>query len=270
MSYKSVSAVALLSMVLTACAGSEVDGTEADTPDPSADEPVLQIISEGGFVPVEIALGNGPRYTLLGDGRLIFQGVQTLQFPGPLVAPFLVAQLDNGQMTAVLAMVEDIGLPGFEDELDNTALNFVADASTEKITYWDENGEHRFSVYALGIQDSPPDRNVAFLELIETFDRFTASADADPYLADRVQILSGPGFANEEFPDNRPWPLDDAWDQWEELDIGWTCRVFDGDILDVFADATQATTWEIPDVFGYSSPAKLLVRPVFPGEEDCP
>lgn len=264
---KSIGVMALLALVMSACSADAAGDTK---PDVSGDEVVLQIVSEGGFVPVEIALGNGPRYTLLGDGRLIFQGVQTLQFPGALVPPFFVAQLDSGQMNAVMAMVSDIGLPDFEDEVDDSALNFVADANTEKVTYWDQNGEHRLSVYALGIEETPSDRSAAFLELIETFDRFTASADAEPYVAEKARVLSGPGFANEEFPDHREWPLDDAWEEWEELQIGWTCRVFAGDVIEVFADATQTTTWEIPDVFSYPSPAKLIVRPLFPGESDCP
>lgn len=265
MKRSSIALIAVVAMGLSACG--ESNGGGVDVAD---DEPVLQIVSEGGFVPVEIALANGPRYTLLGDGRLIYQGVQTLQFPGPLVAPFFVAQLDSGQMGAVLAMVDDIGLPDFVEEVDDEATNFVADASTEKITFWDENGSHTLSVYALGIEDSPSDRNRAFLELIETFDRFTASADADPYTPELVRVLSGPGFVSDEFPDHRDWPLDDAWDEWEELQIGWTCRVFGQEVLEIFADATQATTWEIPDVFSYSAPVKLLVRPLFPGEPTCP
>jgi hypothetical protein len=268
MKRKSIAVLALLVMVSPAC--SAADAEDDGPPDVSADDAVLQIISEGGFVPVEIALGNGPRYTLLGDGRLIFQGVQTLQFPGPLVAPFFVAQLDGGQMNAVLAMVDDIGLPEFEDEVDDSANNVVADATTETITFWDENGEHRLSVYALGIEETPSERNAAFLELIETFDRFTASADAEPYVAERIQVLSGPGFESDGFADHRPWPLDEAWDEWVELDIGWTCRIFESSVLETFSDATQATTWEIPDVFSYSAPVKLLVRPLFPGESDCP
>ena len=74
----------------------------------------MQITSEGGFAPVELILNTGPRYTLLGDGRLIFSAVQTLEYPGSLLPPYLVARLDGNQMTAILAMVEDIGLPEIE------------------------------------------------------------------------------------------------------------------------------------------------------------
>ncbi|MFZ0012758.1 MAG: hypothetical protein WAL25_01465, partial [Acidimicrobiia bacterium] len=76
------------------------------------DEAVLQIASEGGFVPVEFALAQAPRYTLLGDGTLIFPGVTTLEFPSRLIPPYSTAQLSESQMNAILAMVDDMGLAG--------------------------------------------------------------------------------------------------------------------------------------------------------------
>lgn len=253
--------VVLFALALAACGG----GESADL-DP--DEAVIQITSEGGFVPVEFALNNGPRYTILGDGRLIFQGVQTMQFPGPLVPPYMVAQLDDSQLNAVLAMVEDIGLPEITDETDDSALNFVADASTEVIRYWDENGEHKYSVYALGIQEEPTERNAAFLELMETLDRFTAEASAEPYSPEEVRVVAGVGFVDPELSDERDWPLEDeVFDDWTELPNGWYCRTYDAEVLDSFGDATSATVWTHPD--GTSDPLTLLVRPLIPGETAC-
>lgn len=253
--------VVVFALVIVACGGS--DGSE---PDPN--EVVIQITSEGGFVPVEIALNNGPRYTVLGDGRLIYQGFQTMQFPGPLVPPYMVAQLSGSQMTAVLAMVEDMGLPGIDEESDDSAINFVADATTEVIRFWDDNGEHKYSVYALGIEEEPTDRNSAFLELIETFDRFTAEAPAEPYSAEEVRIVAGSGFVDPDFSDLREWPLEtDTFTDWTELPNGWFCRAYPSDVLTSFGDANQATVWAHPD--GTSDPLTLLVRPLIPGETAC-
>lgn len=262
---KSLGLLAILALVLAACGG----GGDGDSVAVGPDEALLQISSEGGFVPVEVALGNGPRYTLLGDGRLIFSGAQTLEYPGRLLPPYFVAQLDDNQMNAILAMVEDIGLPDIEDETDDSAADFVADASTEVIRYWDETGEHRLAVYALGIEQDPTERNAAFLELIETLDAFTAQVDAQPYEAERVRIVAGPGQADLEFEDVRPWPLEDTdLGQWQSLPNGWQCQVFGPEVLDTFETATQATTWENPG--GSSDSIKLLVRPLHPGEPDCP
>ncbi|HSM45014.1 MAG TPA: hypothetical protein VK969_08360 [Acidimicrobiia bacterium] len=260
----SLGALVMSGVVLAACGGGDGGGAGVE-----ADEPLIQITSEGGFVPVEFALSNGPRYTVLGDGRLIFQGFQTLEYPGRLVAPTMVATLSDSQLNALLAIVEDIGLSEIDDERDNEAMDMVADASTEVITYWDVTGEHRLAVYALGIEDSPSERNAAFLELIETLDRFTAEAPAEPYEAERVRVVAGEGFIDPEFEDVRPWPLEGSDPAtWEELANGWHCTTIDGPTPEVFEEATQATTWEHPD--GASEPMTLLVRPLHPGEADCP
>ena len=260
---KSLAVVVPFLLVLAACGGTDGVVEVGD------DEALLQITSEGGFAPVELSLSSGPRYTLLGDGRLIFSGVQTMEFPGPLLPPYMVARLDGNQMGAVLAKVEDIGLPDITDELDNSAANFVADAGTEVITFWDEGGQHRYAVYALGIEESPSGRNAAFLELIETFDRFTAEATAEPYDAVRVRIVAGVGLVDPDFADVREWPLGTTdLSEWSELANGWRCTLQEASILDVFADATQTTTWKHPD--GVSEPLSLLVRPLHPGEPECP
>jgi len=260
----SLGLVVALAMTLVACGGGE------GSVDVGPREAVLQIASEGGFVPVEFALGSGPRYTLLGDGTLIFSGVTTLEFPGRLVPQYWTAQLSRSQMRAILAMVDEMGLSDVVDETDDSAANFVADAGTDIIRYWDVNGEHRYAVYALGIDEDPNDRNRVFLELIATLDEFTAQTSSDTYEADRIRVVVGSASPNPDFPDMRPWPLEEDWGGWTELPNGWTCRVFDPSVLSSFADATQATTWEIPDGGPDFTPAKLLVRPLHPGEADCP
>lgn len=259
----SLCALAML-IVFAACGGG--DGGDGGV---EADEPVIQITSEGGFVPVEFALSNGPRYTVLGDGQLIFQGFQTLEYPGRLVPPTMAATLSESQMNALLAIVEDIGLSEIDNELDDEAMEMVADASTEVITYWDETGEHRLAVYALGIEDSPSERNSAFLELIRTLDRFTAEAPAEVYESEMIRIVAGFGFSDPEFEDVRSWPLDSTdLSTWEELANGWHCTTIDGPMPEVFEEATQATTWEHPG--GTSDPMTLLVRDLHPGEPACP
>jgi hypothetical protein len=260
---KSLGVLIAFGIVVSACGGNGEGVAVSD------DEAVLQITSEGGFVPVEFALANGPRYTLLGDGRLIHQGYITLEYPGRLIPPYMVATLDSNQMSAVLAMVEDIGLVDIDDEIDDEAMDMVADASTEVVTFWDENGAHRLAVYALGIDESPSERNEAFLELIQTFDQFTAEAPAEAYVADQLRVVAGPGMVDPQFEDIRAWPLPDTdFSDWETLPNGWHCQVVEGTVPDVFESATQATTWEHPD--GSSEPLLLLVRPLVPGEPDCP
>jgi hypothetical protein len=260
---KSLGVLVSFALVLAAC-GAEDSGGEWGPGDP-----VLQIKSEGSLMPMELAMNTGPAYTVLGDGRLVFMGVQTLQFPGPLIPPYMAARFTESQMDAVLAMVGRMGLPEITDETDDSAANLIADASTEIITYWDEEGAHRYAVFALGFEEEPSDRNETFLELVQTLSDFALQAPAVSYEPETVRIVAGPGTIDPQFSDTRPWPLpDDDLEQWSQLDNGWYCRDFDASVVDAMGDANSATTWEHPD--GMSDPMTFLVRPVLPGEEGCP
>ncbi len=118
---------------LSAC-GAATGGAELPA-DPDA--PVIQVRTEGGFVPVEWILGQGPRYTLLADGRMISEGPVIAIYPEPLLPNYLVGEINPAQMSSVLELVDKIGLPDMDDEVDDTLSSFIADASTEVVTYWD-------------------------------------------------------------------------------------------------------------------------------------
>ncbi len=252
----------LLALVLASCSS-----PSETTVDVGAEDPLIQITSEGGFVPVEFLLAQGPRFTVLGDGQVLFQGPQPAIHPGPLVNGYLVAQLNDQQLRALLSLVDRIGLPDIVDEFDNGAAQFVADASTEVVTYWDGQGSHRLAVYALGIQEESG-RNAAFQDLVVTLDEFSFTADAQPWDADRVRVLAGEGFADPQFRDVREWPLDDdAIETWDEVFNGWACKVFDSSVLSRLTDASQATQFTHP---GSGQDLSFLVRQLHPGEPDCP
>lgn len=247
------------------------DDTGVDLPE-DPDAPVIQITSEGGFAPVDMVLGRGPRYTLLSDGRLIYEGPTIAIFPGPLVPNYQVTRIDDQQMQMVLDLVDQMGLPNMDREVDDSAASRVADATTEVITFWDANGEHVYAVYALGIDldQDPTSATGAFAELLELMGD-QVSGEAVPYEPDRVRIVAGPGFVNEEFEDVRAWPLqNEELAAWGTLPNNWRCQVFDPGVMEKFRDATQVTVWESPDPNVFESPVMLQVRPLHPGEPDCP
>lgn len=226
-------------------------------------------------MPVEWALGQGPRYTILGDGRIIFEGPTIEIYPQPLLPNTLLAQLSSEHLREILRLVDEMGLPGIESEHDGTAESYVADATTEVVTYWDENGTHTYSVYALGIDPDPADERAAgFLALIEAIDRAASSVDdAAPYEGESVRLISGVAQApvDPEFEDVRPWPLQNTdFEEWTELENGWLCAVEGPDVLSTFEDATQATEWLHPNPMMDAPTYRILVRPLHPGENDCP
>ena len=266
-------AFAATAVVVAACGSGDV----LSPPDDNTDGPLIQIHSEGGFVPVEWNLGRGPTFTVTRDGEFIFQGVTTLEYPGRLVPPYMVAQLDQAELDEIERLLEEMGIAAIEDEHDDSVQN-VADATTEVIRYWDESGVHRYSVYALGITDqATPEATAVFAELFDYLHQLSASVDAVPYEPERVRIVAGASYEGQDpnFIDIRDWPLEgenpDNWDLYTTVgeDQQWTCKVFDASVLEDFEDATQVTLWTHPSESADAQNFKLLVRPLHPGEEDC-
>ena len=261
--------------LLTAAAMLSVCGLPDDTltPRTDPDAPLLQVSLEGGLVPVEWILGQGPIYTLLSDGRLIMQGPTIAIYPGPLLPNYLVVQLGDEDMSSILDLVEEIGLPAMTEAFDNSAATRVADAGTQVVTYWDENGAHTYSVYALGIiPDQSNPSTAAFAKLLSAIDQAAAKADAVAWEPERVRVLAGVSQAPADplLGDIREWPLtiDDPAD-WFEFEFGWSCKVFEAEVLDEFASASQVTQWLHPNPMMDAPPFTLLVRPLHPGEADC-
>jgi hypothetical protein len=259
----------LLAAMLTVAACGSEEGT-VPPPDELA-SPVLRIQWEGGFVPVEHALGAGPSYQLSSDGTLIFAGITTLQYPGPLVVPYQQVSLSQEDVDRVLSLVQEIGLPEMTDERDDSQMNFVADAATYVVSYFDEDGaEHKYSVYALGLEnDGASPATLKTQELDSLLAELSGSASPEQYVADQIKVIAGQSMAEPEpgFEDVRTWPLPDGPDGWSGYSgIDWKCNVYPGNSLDLFTDATQATQWTAADEANYT----LVVRQLLPGEAGCP
>lgn len=259
-------------LIISACGGGD-SGVGGPPSDPDA--PVLQVRSEGGFVPVEWNLSRGPTFTLLASGRLINQGPTIEIYPGPLVPNYQVAQLDQARFDSIMALVDRIGLPDMVEETDDAATDHVADATTEVVTFWDEEGgKHVYSVYALGIDpESSIPATAATQDLVDALAAAVADTPSEGYRGDRVRVLAGvfQGVVDQGFEDIRPWPLaDEDPGLWTEISLGYTCKVFGPEVLATFNDATQVTQWTHPDPMMDAPAYVLLVRPVLPGEPDCP
>lgn len=256
-------------LLLTACGGGEGGDGARDT-DP--DRPILQVRSEGGFAPAEVVYGRGPTYTLLGDGRLIYEGPVIAIYPGPLLPNYQVVTLPLQRVEEILDLVEEIGLPEMDREVDDTAAEMVADATTEVVTYWDEDGEHTYAVYALGLDPDPPrPATAATRRLMEALSEAASEGSSEEYVGDRIRIIAGISELDPDpgLEDIRPWPFpEEDPSRWERVDLGFSCRMFGPDLLDRFRDATQVTRWELPGEPG--SQYVLLVRPLHPGEPACP
>jgi hypothetical protein len=249
-----------ITVFLAAC------GAGGDGPDPDLDTPLLQIRYEGGFAPADFALTQGPTYTLTRDGILISPAAVPAIFPGPLVTPYMSSQVTPGELDQLQDMIEAIGLPAMVDEYDNDAIDFVADAHTTVVTYWDSEGAHAYSVYALGIAEPRREATRALQQMVTVLETIAGRSAAE-WLAEQVQLVAIPGAIDPEFGEEREWPLGESVDTWAEL-AGMRCAVMDASVLDEFTDANQATTFPSPDP-QWAAVFRLAVRPLHPGEAGC-
>lgn len=271
---KKLGLLAALTLITAACG----TGPALAPPDTGAgdSDPLLQISSVGGFVPVEYNLSRGPTFTLTYGGKFVFPGVTTEEFPGRLVPSVLEAQLDESQMTEIREILNEMGISEISDGQDNSVVN-VADASTEVIKYWDGDGLHRYSVYALGITDQPKsDATAAFAELFDYLHDLAATVTGTVYQPESIRIVAGVyrGGFDPQFEERRDWPLEDEnpdeWDVFTTIgDETWTCKVLGASVLSTFEDARQTTVWAHPTESADAENFQLLVRPLHPGEAAC-
>ena len=277
--------LAALTLVAAAC-GSDDDSADTTPPTtptttvaPTTTDPegpnrlILQVTDEGGFAPIEFILNRLPRFSLYADGTLLSPGVSIAIFPGPILGPVQQVTLTQDQMEDVMTLIDAIGLPGIDEEIDTSLNNRVADATTTIATYFDDAGEHTYGVYALGLAlDEPqPDAALNLGALVNLLDSYVAEGnDGGLYEPDRIQMfLNETPFVDPDFSETLPWPLEITPDDFEVVaDFNRRCQVLDGDAAAVaiaaFAAGNQTTIWEYE-----GAEFQLIARPLLPGEPGC-
>jgi hypothetical protein len=262
----------VLVIVVAACAGD--DGSATTTPSGDSEttgDVLLMVTSEGGFVPAEFNLERMPRHVLTEDGTLYYQGPVPAIFPGPLLPNVQVTSVDAAALDEIMLLVEELGLPEIDERIDDSAADMVADATTEVITYFDENGSHRLGIYALGLTEvgSSTDRILA-AELIEVLDAAAAENPSRAYQPERLQVAAGPAIQFDEPARTvEPWPLDVAFTDMPEWALDWRCiEIIEAtevaELFAIFSDANQATLWDTGD-----EEVSMKARPLLPGELAC-
>jgi hypothetical protein len=255
------------SLLLSACGAG---ATNLDLPDdPGA--LILVVEDVGGFAPLNFLLNRPPRFALTAGGDFVIQGPVIQIYPGPLLPNLQTGRLDEETFQFTLEEIEAIGLSEMTDEVDDEASSRVADATTTVVTFYDDNGAHRFSVYALGIGGPWQDERVGILEnLVQTLEQTGFSTPTTVYQAERIQVYAGiDEFEPEPAIKNvQPWPLPVPFEQMTSMVQSWSCAVFEGSeaaaLFDAFGQANQATRWEAA-----GTEYNHIPRPLLPGEEPC-
>jgi hypothetical protein len=301
-------------IVLTACAASggssgeppgstsppASDGSSGEPGDidhPTGSEAIMVVDSAGGMVPVQFMVTNMPALVILGDGRVIMQGAQTLEFPGPAYPALIERTLTEEGIQAVLQGIEDTNLFTTDLELNEQAAAF--DAGSTRFHLNAGGNDVTVSIYALGSvlpgTEPPPgmtsgeieaDRILGGLnEGLMTLDTWLPadSWEAEgwqPYQPEAFRLyvrdVTGEPVEGGDLAEQvREWPTDDDPAAFGEEEVifgdGTRCGVVDGDLGATWAKelaaANQMTFWTDDGDRRFS----IMARPVLPYEDPaCP
>jgi hypothetical protein len=312
----------VLLVLLAACAtsggtpdASATDGGTGSLPPPSesegggasggiehptdADTAILVVEEVGGFAIPQMIATRVPTFALYGDGRVIMQGMQTLEFPGPALPALIERTMTEEGIQAVLEAVEQTNL--FTGDLElRGAQNFVADASDTVFRLSANGAEVTVTVYGLGLLDpslggdfegieqSEIDAHAVLGQLRDALVTIDTSVPADaweaegwqPYAPDAFRLyvrdVSGEPIEGGEQPGMvRAWPTDDDPATFgEELPVfgdGTRCGVVSGETAATWVDELNASTQQTIWTSDGDDRFIVLPRPLFPGEEArCP
>jgi len=316
---RSVPALLVMLLVLAACGASGAGGGSASPPPsvapspsggggetgsdgqidhPEGSEAVLAITWAGGMLPESMAVTQVPPLVITGDGRVIMQGMQTLEFPGPALPALIERRLTEDGLQQVLRALEQTNL--FTGDLELRGMNgIVADANDTIFTVRAAGLESVVTVYAISMlfpdMDPPPnmsgDELEAYRVLSALHDRLMTldtwlPADAwatdtwVPYQPEAFRLyvrdVTGQPVEGGEPPGQlREWPNDDDpaafGAEIASFADGTRCGVVEGELgatwLAELEEANQNTLW----TDGGDRRFAIGVRPLLPHEDRiCP
>ena len=243
------------------------DGIQHPT---GADEIVLRIGYEGGFVPVEYVFLDLPTLLVTGDGRVIVQGPQIAIYPGPLLPNLQERTISEDGIQALLRLARDHDLVRdvtYEDD------PLIADAPYTVVTISADGATYEHEAYALGIGgDAETDEARAQLaSFVAAATDIVNAAGADtlgpevPYETTsyliRATVADEATAPDDIAPEIVDWPADAP----VRLADARECATVPAEsFTDLFASATQLT-WFADAGVTY----QLTVKPQLPGVPAC-
>ena len=262
----------------------------------AADEPILVVEEAGGFAMPQMIATRVPTFALYGDGRVIMQGAQTLEFPGPALPPLIERTMTEEGIQAVLEAIEDTNLFTGDLELEwrderraPTATATVFHANVQRRRGDRQRVRPRQLDPALGgnfenIDQAEIDAHAVLSQFRDALMTIDTSVPAgawesegwQPYTPTAFRLyvrdVTGEPIEGGELPGVvREWPTDDDPAAFgEEVPVfgdGTRCGVVEGEAAATwFAElsaSTQQTIWTSDGENRFT----VLPRPLLPGEE---
>jgi hypothetical protein len=249
-----------------------------------ANDLVLRVAYEGGFVAFGYTLGTTPFWSLFGDGTLIVPGPQIEIYPGPALPNLTATPVSEDGMQAILQAAEDAGLM----DGDHSYLDMcIADAATTVFTTTAGGTTSVVSAYALDAGQPPGTcgggkdaaaraKLTAFQAKLTDLRSWLPAGSLGterPYDPTEMRVYVLPYQGDAELPqDPIEWPLDVPLAGFGEpvsnAAIDVRCGVVSGSELETLLagakDANELTPWT-----SERTQFHLILRPLLPDEHSC-
>ena len=249
-----------------------------------ADQLILRMAYQGGFVPYEYTLGSTPFWSLFGDGTLIVPGPQIEIYPGPALPNLTATQLSEDGIQAILQAARDAGLLDGDADYGDQC---IADAATTVFTTTADGTTSVVSAYALDVgkpagtcgSDKDADARgklAAFQAKLTDLRSWLPDGSVGserPFDPTEMRVYVLPYQGDPELPqDPIEWPLEPPLDAFGEpipnAPADTRCGVVTGEdlatLLAAARDANALTPWTSD-----GSHHQLIFRPLLPDERTC-
>jgi hypothetical protein len=249
-----------------------------------ADQLILRMAYEGGFVPYEYTLGSTPFWSLFGDGTVIVPGPQIEIYPGPALPNLTATHVSEDGMQAILEAARNAGLMDGDASYGNQC---IADAATTVFTTDADGQTSVVSAYALDV-DEPAGtcgngedadaraKLAAFQAKLTDLQSWLPNGSLGterPYDPTEMRVYVLPYRGDAELPqDPTEWPLEPPLDSFgepvENAPSDTRCGVVTGEdlttLLAAARDANALTPWT-----SGGTDYQLIFRPLLPDEHAC-
>lgn len=222
-----------------------------------ADEVVVEIAHEGGFLPVDAAFGQLPVLLVSGDARQFVLGPQIEIYPQPLLPNVLVSDIGETGIQDLLHLAAEHGLLTVREYERNDQ---IADAPDTVVRIWANGETYEHRAYALGFDTTETGDRAELQAFVEaataelTMDE--AVFEPENYLIRATPIDDTSGYETE--PTLVDWPVESSFLLAGASDCA---EVPAGSVHDLFADANQLTFFVQNDVT-----YQVTVKPQLPGD----
>ncbi len=262
-----------VSAFLAACGDNSQSASTIEYPT-GADDVVLRVGYEGGFVPAGFDFMHLPTVLITGDGRVFETGAQIEIFPQPLLPPLLVRSITPEGIGRVVKLADDARL--LQAPPDYSGEMLVADAPDTVVVLNARGGSFRHQAYALGLGDdieggkmvdpAARDRLAKFVEYLATLDKVVGAAnlgEAKPFDATQFRMQARV-ITEEEMASFEPAPTIVEWPAGTGVTLATAneCALADASkVGTLFAGANQLTMFSEGGVT-----YQLAVVGMLPGE----